>query len=353
MLAPVLFASLLLALSSCAKGGAGAGGFKMPPTPVEVSPVQSQTVRDQFHALGTIESENNVQITAEVTGVVRSLPFIEGQPVEQGAMIASLDDREAKAESDRAEAQRQLAAADYDRAQKLADKQLNSAQDLDNARANMKVAEANADLARVHLEKTHIRAPFEGVVGRRLTSVGAWLKPGDAVTDLARLSTLRVAFSAPERMLGELRPGRAVEVRTPAWPGRVFDGRVSVVDPIIDPVTRTVRMLAVVPNRGGALRPGLSADVSVTLASRDRALTIPDEAVFAEGNANFVYVVKADSSVTKTVVTLGTRDSARVEVIRGLQPGQNVVRAGHQKLYEGAHVMPVGGEAPPAAAAGK
>ena len=215
----------------------------------------------------------------------------------------------------------------------------------------MKVAEANATLARVHLEKTHIRAPFEGVVGRRLTSVGAWLKPGDPVTDLARLSTLRVAFSAPERLLGELRPGRAVEVRTPAWPDRAFDGHVSVVDPIVDPVTRTVRMLAAVPNRGGVLRPGLSADVSVTLASRDRALTIPDEAVFAEGNASFVYVVKADSSVARTAVTLGTRDSSRVEVIHGLEAGQSVVRAGHQKLYDGAHVMPIGGGPPPGAAA--
>jgi membrane fusion protein (multidrug efflux system) len=266
-------------------------------------------------------------------------------------MIAMLDDREARAEADRAQAQRQLAAAEYERAQKLAEKQLISTRELDDAKANMKVAEANDVLASVHLEKTHIRAPFEGVVGRRLTSVGAWLKPGDPVTDLARLSTLRVAFSAPERLLGELRPGRAVEVRTPAVPGRAFEGRVSVVDPIVDPVTRTVRMLAVVPNRGGALRPGLSADVSVTLASRDRALTIPDEAVFAEGNANFVFVVKADSSVTKAMVTLGTRDSSRVEIVHGLEPGQKVVRAGHQKLYEGAHVMPVGGDAPAAAAA--
>ena len=313
----------------------------MPPTPVEVAPVRSQTVRDQFHALGTIESEDNVQITSEVTGVVRSLPFAEGQPVQEGSMIALLDDREARAEADRAEAQRQLAAADFERAKKLAEKQLISARDLDDAQANMKVAEANATLARVHLEKTHIRAPFEGVVGRRLTSVGAWLKPGDPVTDLARLSSLRVAFSAPERLLGELRPGRVVEVRTPAWPDREFDGRVSVVDPIVDPVTRTVRMLARVPNRGGLLRPGLSADVSVTLASRDRALTIPDEAVFAEGSSNFVYVVKADSSVSRTVVQLGARDSSRVEITRGLSAGQTVVRTGHQKLFDGAHVMPV------------
>jgi multidrug efflux pump subunit AcrA (membrane-fusion protein) len=121
----------------------------------------------------------------------------------------------------------------------------------------------------------------------------------------------------------------------------VFEGQLSVVDPNVDPVTRTVHLLARVPNPGGLLKPGLSADVSVTLAERRGSLTIPDESVFAEGSNNFVFIVKPDSSVARVPVQLGSRDSSRVEVLRGLTAGQIVVRTGHQKLFDGAHVIPV------------
>jgi membrane fusion protein (multidrug efflux system) len=356
-----LAAALTLALAglgagSCAPGGAGGKGFQMPPTPVELAPVQLEDMRDDFHALGSIEALDNAQIVSEISGTVKSLPFTEGQEVKAGAMLALLDDREMRAAADHAEAQRQQAGSNFDRTQKLADQKMVSQSELDDSKSALQIAEADLEVARVHLEKTHIRAPFDGAVGRRLTSVGAWLRPGDPVTNLARLSTLRVAFSAPERMLGDLRPGREVRVRTPAWPDREFMGRLTVVDPIVDPDTRTVHLLAELPNPGWVLKPGLSADVSVTLAERKRALIIPDEAVFAEGNANYVYVVQPDTTVMRAAVQLGSRDSSRVEILSGLSPGQMVVRTGHQKLYPGAHIMtlgaPPGGAAPPASAAG-
>jgi len=336
------FATLLASftLSSCAPKQAG-GGFKMPPVPVEVSEARAQTVRDQFRAVGTIESDEDVQIVSELDGTLRSMPFAEGQPVRKGDLIAQIDDRELKPEAERTEAQRELAEANYTRSQKLADQQAISQSELDDSKSAFRVADAAATVAKVRLEKSRIRAPFDGVVGRRLTTVGSWVRAGDPIAHVARLSTLRVAFSAPERMLSELRPGRAVDVRTPAWPGRVFEGHLSVVDPNVDPVTRTVHLIAQVPNPGALLRPGLSADVSVTLSERPGSITIPEEAVFAEGSANFVYVVKPDSSVTKVALQLGSRDSARVEVTHGLTAGQTVVRTGYQKIFEGAHVLPV------------
>lgn len=353
--AGLLFGLVSLAAGSCAPGGPGGkGGFQMPPTPVELADVRLQIVRDEFHALGSIEALDNAQIVSEVSGIVKSLPFTEGQLVSAGATLALIDDREVRAASDHAEAQRQLAGANFDRTQKLAEQKLVSQSELDDSRSALQMADADLEVARVHLEKTHIRAPFEGVVGRRLTSVGAWLKPGDPVTNLARLSTLRVAFSAPERMLSELRPGREVRVHTPAWPDREFTGRLTVVDPIVDPDTRTVHLLAELPNPSGILKPGLSADVTVTIAERKQSLTIPDEAVFAEGSGNFVYVLQPDTTVQRVAVVTGARDSARVEIVSGLTAGQSVVRTGHQKLYPGAHIMSLNGfpGAAPAAAPG-
>jgi len=345
-----LIAALLAAsLASCAGGKKGAGGFQMPPVPVEVSDVRAQTVRDQFRAVGTLEAENDVTIVSENAGMVRSLTFREGQPVRKGALLAQLDDRELRADAQRTEAQHHLDAANYERARKLAEQQAISQRELDDAHAALQVSEASASLARVRLDKSTIRAPFDGMIGRRLTSVGAWLKAGDPIAQVAKLNPLRVAFAAPERMLGELRPGRTVTLRTPAWPDRAFDARLTVVDPNVDPRTRTVQLLASVPNPGQLLRPGLSADVSVTLAERPKSITIPDEAVFAEGNGSYVFIVKPDSSVAKVAVSLGSRDSARVEVLHGLESGQTVVRTGHQKLFDG--MMGGGGPGGPGGAA--
>ncbi|MGH7742023.1 MAG: efflux RND transporter periplasmic adaptor subunit, partial [Candidatus Eiseniibacteriota bacterium] len=128
-----LIAFAALPAVSCAPGGAGGRGFQMPPTPVELSPVQLQIVRDEFHALGSIEALDNAQIVSEISGTVKALPFAEGQQVKAGALLAQLDDRELRAQADHAAAQRQLAGANFDRTQKLADQKLVSQSELDDS----------------------------------------------------------------------------------------------------------------------------------------------------------------------------------------------------------------------------
>jgi membrane fusion protein (multidrug efflux system) len=139
-------------------------------------------------------------------------------------------------------------------------------------------------------------------------------------------------------------------VTTVVFPGKEFRGAVNVLDPILDAATRSARLSARIPNPQGELRPGMSADVTAVIAERMQAVTVPDEAVFAEGDRNFVFVVQPDSTVVRKPVKLGARQPGRVEVREGLQGGEKVVRAGHQKLYEGAKVSPVEAAAAPAAA---
>jgi hypothetical protein len=124
------------------------------------------------------------------------------------------------------------------------------------------------------------------------------------------------------------------------------------VEASLDPATRSVRIMARVTNTNGRLRPGMSADVTAVLRERANAVTVPDEAVFAEGEQFFVYSVKEDNTVARTAVTLGTRMAGAVEVLAGLEPGTRVVRAGHQKLFEGAKVMPVDSQQGQSAATG-
>jgi membrane fusion protein (multidrug efflux system) len=205
----------------------------------------------------------------------------------------------------------------------------------------MKVAEANVDLARARLAKTRVVAPFAGMVAAREVSPGAFLRAGDPITELVQIREIRVTFSAPERYVRKLTRGSRVSVSTTAYPGYSLTGVIDVVDPMLDPATRSVRVIARVSNPEGRFRPGMSADVSAVLEERPRALTVPGEAVFAEGDQFLVYVVNADSTVVKTPLTLGTRLADVVEVLEGLELGMHVVRAGHQKLFPGGKVNPV------------
>jgi membrane fusion protein, multidrug efflux system len=330
---------LVVPLAGC--GAGGRGGFQMPPVPVEVADAKSEVVTDRFRAVGTIEAQETVQIVNEIGGVVRELPFAEGQPVAKGDLLARLDDSELAAEAARAEALRDQARTNHQRVGQLLEQKAASQQEMDDASSVLKVAEANAVVARTRLDKAHIRSPLDGVVGRRLVSPGAYLAVGTPITEVASVGMVKITFSAPERYLSQLRRRAEVTVATAAYPNEVFTGSIRVVDPILDATSHTVQLVAHVRNRGGRLRSGMSADVTAALGVRPQALTVPDEAVFSEGNQSFVYVVKSDSTVTRQAVVLGTRDSLRAEVSQGLKPGDRVVRAGYQKLFEGAHVMPV------------
>lgn len=345
---------MLLLLGACGKKGGpgGGGGFQMPPMPVEVADVQPRVVRDHFHALGSIESDANIEIVSELSARVISLPFREGQPVDSGATLARLDDREFRAEAERTQAQRDQAQSNYDRSKKLSEQGAISPQELEDSRTALRVAEAEAALATARFDKTRIVAHYAGLVGVRRVSPGAYLREGTVITDLTRVDEMKVAFAAPERYASDLKPGVAVELRTPAFPGERFLGRLSVVDPVVDAGTRTLRLVARIPNPGYRLRPGMSADVSVTLEERSQALAVPDEAIFAEGNQNFVYVVNPDSTVARAAVALGLRDSMQVEIVSGLTPGARVITAGHQKVFPGAKVLPVPAGGPPAPEAG-
>lgn len=334
------------ALPGCSGGDAvqgGPGGF--PPMPVETATVHASGMTDRFTAVGSLGADHEITVVAEISAVVMEIPFVEGQEIAKGSLIARLDDVEASAERLRAQALLKQRQATYDRIKSVVDQNAGAPQDLDDARAELSVAEANLAVAESQLAKTRITAPFRGTVGAREISAGAWVQAGDRVTELAQLDRLRVNFSAPEIYLGRLHQGAQVRVRTSANPGLELAGTVDVINPVVDRTTRSARILAHIDNKERLLRPGMSAEVTVVLAERPDALTIPGESVFFQGQQAFVYTVGADSTVALAPVGLGTRLANLVEITQGLENGQIVVSSGHQKLFPGAKVMPVGGGA--------
>jgi membrane fusion protein (multidrug efflux system) len=336
-----IVAWLLLLLTGCSDNKGGGGGFSMPPTPVEVAPVTLQNVADRFEGVGTIEAVEAITVVAEIDAIVKDIPFREGQSIKQGELIAQLDDSQLAAEVARAEALRAQSEVSYNRIKAIVDQNAGAPQDLDNAAAELKVADANLAVAKARLAKTRIVAPFDGIIGSRQVSKGVFLRAGQSITDLANIDAIRVNFSSPERLLSQLHRGAEVSVSTTAYPGFALKGKIIVVNPVVDAATRSARVVARVSNPERKFRPGMSANVSAVLAERENALTIPTAAVFASGNESFVFVVQPDSTVARVAVTLGTRLANIVEVLQGLEKGMNVVTAGHQKLFEGAKVAPI------------
>lgn len=333
---------LLLLVPGCSAPESGGGGFTMPPTPVEAAEVLTGPVVDRFNAVGTIEAEKAITVVAEIDGAVMELPFREGAPIARGELIARLDGTQREAELARSEALLAQKQSIFNRIKAVVDKGAGSPQDLDDAAAALKVAEADVALFRARLDKTRITAPFSGILGARRISTGAYLRAGEAITDLARISEIRVKFSAPERFLGRLRRGAKVTISTTAFPGYELTGEIIVVEPLLDAATRSARLVARVTNPEGKFRPGMSANVVAVLGERPEALTIPSEAVFVDGNQAYVFEILENGTVTRRAVSLGTRLADAVEVIRGLEPGARVVRSGHQKLFEGAKVQAAG-----------
>ncbi len=342
---PVVLAAMTLVLGSLIAGCSGqqadSGRFSMPPTPVEVARAEIRPIEDRFEAVGSIQADDAITVVSEIDAAVESLPFKEGSLIRKGDLIARLDDDQLAAEYARAEALHEQSHSTYERVKAIVDQKAGSPQDLDDAAAALKVADANLSLARARLAKTKIVAPFDGIAGARRISVGTFLRAGQAITELANIDAMRVSFSAPERYLSELKQGSQVKVSTIAFADLTLSGSIIAIDPVLDATTRCATVIARVNNPGRRLRPGMSADVFAILRSRPDAVTVPNECVFANGNQSFVYIVKSDSTAARAPVTLGTRLADIVEVAGGLSAGQLVVRAGHQKLFDGAKVMPV------------
>ncbi|MEW6272286.1 MAG: efflux RND transporter periplasmic adaptor subunit, partial [Thermodesulfobacteriota bacterium] len=271
-----LLAALLAACGSRADSTARNGP---PPVAVEMTTVQRSSISETVELVGQLEADESVVLKPETQGVIASIAFEEGQRVERGALLFRLRDEEQRARLAEAVAALSLAEEEYRRAQSLAKQRTLSPAELDAATSRLDAARARRDLAQVELDRTEIRAPFDGVLGARRVS------PGDRVdedTELVRidaLSRLRLAFSVPEIGVPLAKIGLPLEITVAAYPGERFPGEVYFVAPSLDPANRRLLMKAFVPNDEHRLRPGFFANVHLELAEHDDALVVPESAV--------------------------------------------------------------------------
>jgi membrane fusion protein (multidrug efflux system) len=311
-----------------------------PPTPVETVAAEIMALTDEVVVAGALRSNESVNVSTEIAGVVSAIHFEEGEPVEQGALLFELDASIWQAELDEADAHLSLSQSNDERARQLLDRRVGTVAHRDEAKAELDMAKAAAGLARARLDKTQIRAPFSGELGLRKVSIGEYVTPGQELVNLENLQPIKVDFRIAERYLSKLRTGQQVEIGVDSLPGRSFSGEVTAIDPRVDPESRSVAVRAQTPNQDKALHPGQFARVRLIVDRRDAAIVIPEQALVPQGEQFFVYKV-IDGKAVMSKVSIGQRQAGQAEITEGLAEGDVVVTGGHQKIRDGAPVQPV------------
>lgn len=334
-------ACLILGVSACGsefgEQAGEKGAKKKPPTAVIVSSVTTKSFADSVEALGTTRSNESTVLTSNISEKITDIAFDDGQQVEAGAVVVKLDAAAEQAALQAAKArlvERKKALA---RIRGLHEKKIVSDAEKDQAEAEVATALAEVTALLAQIEDRIIRAPFAGRLGLRSVSVGALIQPGETITTLDDLSTMKVDFTVPAVHLSLLQSGLPLEARTATWPGRVFKGELQSVATQADPRTRTVTARAMLPNPDNLLRPGML--VTLALLSNERqSLSVPEAALLPVGNQQFVFVLTPENTVKRTEVKIGARSVGHVELRSGLEAGQKVVVHGTLKVSEGGKV---------------
>jgi len=332
--------SLFLLRSPATAEATAAAPTAPPPMPVEVTEVVVAAAAEEVVAVGTLQANESVLISAEIAGRIDAIAFAEGEAVARGKELIRLDASVLRAEFDRAEASRALSEANYRRAESLLTEKAIAQRERDEAYAQWQFDEATVRLARAQRDKTRIAAPFAGTLGLRRVSAGDYVQPGEALVNLEDISRLKVEFRIPERFSAQVKTGQKVRLQADAFPGRDFVGTVYAIDPQVEADSRSLVVRGLLENRDGALRPGQFVKVALAVATREEALFVPEQALISQPKARFVYKV-VDGAAQMAPVETGMRRKGWVEVTGGIAAGDVVVTGGHQKIGPGSPVQPL------------
>jgi membrane fusion protein (multidrug efflux system) len=328
----------MLGAAACQSDAEKSAGAERPPIPVQTVTVTPTPIPRTLSAVGSLESPQSTQLAAERAGKLVFLDVPEGREIKGGHVLARIDYEQVQAAVQIAQARYKNAQETLARLKTLPAK-ATSQQALDDAQAALEAAAGQLEDAKVALRKTTIAAPFTGVLSLRQVSLGAYLDAGDPIVRLTQIRPLHLIFSLPQRFVSHVQLGQTVRGAASNCEEK-FTAQVSAIDPFLDPATRSVRIQALVPNESGRLLPGMATAVRLELEKIPDALLIPQEAVIRQGTKRLVYTVQPDGSALSKEVIVGLVYVAQVQVEEGLQAGEVVVAAGHQKLRPGARVDP-------------
>ena len=354
----VLIGTLVVASAgaACTKSTQGAGpGGRARTLTVKVDAVRARDVTYRIQAVGSLEAEEVVQVTAEVEGKVTDVRFQEGMRVDPHTILFRIDPDRYRLEAQRAEAAYQKALIDARRAdqdqqrrEQLAKEQLVAMEELNRSRgeadrlaAEGDSAKAARDIALQNVRRSEVRAPRGGVINTKTVETGQFVKTGDILARIVDTSRLRLRFKVSEGESLRARAGQSVAFKVAALGNTPFTGQIYHVGEVADPTTRQVEVLAWVKNPG-VLKPGFFAEVDLASETKANAVVVPEPAVVASERGFVAYVIDGTKARVRPL-KLGIRTGdGGVEILSGVTPGEKVVVEGSDRLSEGMEVQIAG-----------
>lgn len=301
--------------------------------PVEVSTVEFGDVAAYYSSTATLEAEQESEVVAKVSGVVKTLMVEEGDYVKAGQPLAQLDDEQLALEAKRAEATMNQRMNEYRRNKELFEKDLVSVETYDNARFAYENQRANYELTKLRLEYATIKAPIGGVVSRRMVKVGNMVNTNQPVFHISDFSPLLAILHVPEHEMSKFQIGQRTVLRADAIPAETFEGEILRISPTVDPATGTFKVTVAVNDKSQNLKPGMFGRLQVVYDIHHNTLTMPKEALISEDDSRSVFIVKDGMSFRKEVRP-GYVNGSKIEILSGLQSGDSVVTIGQSSLND-------------------
>jgi membrane fusion protein (multidrug efflux system) len=322
-------------------------GFPAPP-PATVSTAKAvfEEWMPQIEVVGTFQPVRGADLSVEVPGIIDQVNFDSGGNVQQGALLIRLRDADDVAKLRTLEASRDLAKTNFDRDKAQLDRMLISRAQFDVTAANLQSFEAQVAEQQAIIAKKTLRAPFAGQLGIRAVNAGQYISPGTVVVTLQALDPIFLDFFLPQQVLERVRVGQDVTVSVDTYPQETFSGRITTIDPKVDPSTRNVAVRATLPNRNRQLLPGMFATLEIRTGQPERYITLPQTAITFNPFGNMVFRVTEETDkegkqsliARQTVVTTGQTRGDQIAILSGLDEGDLIVSSGQTKLQNGAAI---------------
>ena len=294
--------------------------------------IKPQLLTDEIRISGSLLPDEEVDLSFETSGKIVEINFDEGSTVQKGQLLAKVNDRQLQAQLQRLVSQLKLAEDRVFRQNALLERDAVSKEAYEQVKTELATLNADIDIVKANIALTELRAPFDGVIGLRQVSVGAYASPSTIVAKLTKISPLKVEFSVPERYAGEVKRGANLifnlEGKLDGFPAKVY----ATESKISDMHTLTVR--ALYPNSNGSILPGRYVSVQLKKEEIPNAIAVPSEAIVPEMGKDKIYLYK-DGKAQPVEILTGIRTEAEVQVLRGLQVGDTIITSGTLQLRTG------------------
>jgi len=318
----ILFSSLGLLAFSC--GNKKQAQQKVPPPPVaiDVMIAKPSSFAYSIDASGTVQAQEFVQLKPEVSGRIVKLNINEGETVSEGTLLVKLNDDDLQAQLRKYQSQLDIAQRNLKRLKSLLDVNGLNQQEYDVADNQVKSLQADIDYTRAQIRKTEIRAPFNGLIGLRNVSPGAFVSAQDIMATLQQVSTLKIDFVLPEANTSLIKKGMTVKVQSDEGTGH-YKAKVIAIEPQVNTGTRNIKIRAQIEDKSARLNPGAFVKVLVDAGKTNSAIMVPTNCIIPESRTKKVVVIKGGKAVFQ-VVEAGYRGDDKVEITKGLQVGDTI-----------------------------